>query len=186
MSSAKRLFVLRHAKSSWDNPGLDDHARPLAPRGQRALEVMSAHLKSSGIEPQLVLCSSSRRTRETLEGIAIGGEHLIEPALYSATCDEVLIRLRGLPDGLTSVMLVGHNPTVHMLVLRLTNHDGSSLPDPRRDTVKRKFPTGALATLSFDCAWDELAAGRARLEEFVTPKGSSGKPELAGVATGLV
>jgi len=182
MSSAKRLFVLRHAKSSWDNPALDDHDRPLAPRGQRALEVMSAYLQTSGVEPQLVLCSSSRRTRDTLEGIAVGGEHLIEPALYSATCDQVLARLRELPDSVTSVMLIGHNPTLQMLVLRLSNHEGSGPPDPRRDTVKHKFPTCALAALSFDCAWGELGSGRARLEEFVTPKGFSGTAEVASVA----
>ena len=125
MSSAKRLFVLRHAKSSWDNPGLDDHERPLAPRGRRALEVMSEHIRASGIAPQLVLCSTSRRTRETLEGIGVGGEHLIEPALYSATCEEVLARLRELPDDVSSAMLIGHNPTMQVLVLRLTNQDGS-------------------------------------------------------------
>jgi phosphohistidine phosphatase len=184
MSTAKRLFVMRHAKSSWDNPGLDDHERPLAPRGRRAVEVMGSYLETTGIAPQLVLCSTSRRTRETLEGIAVGGEHLIEPALYSATCEEIVTRLRQLPDTISSVMLIGHNPTVQILVLRLSNNDGSGLSDPRREAMKRKFPTGALATLSFDCAWSDLAAGRARLEEFVTPKGFSGKPEVGAVAPG--
>ncbi|MBV9802302.1 MAG: histidine phosphatase family protein, partial [Solirubrobacterales bacterium] len=80
MTSSKRLFVLRHAKSSWDNPGLDDHERPLAARGRRALDVIAAHLAATGTEPELVLCSSARRTRETLDGIAVGGEHVIEPA----------------------------------------------------------------------------------------------------------
>ena len=173
MSSAKRLFVLRHAKSSWDNPGLDDHERPLALRGRRALEVMSSHIAAGDIAPQLVLCSTSRRTRETLEGIGVGGEHLIEPALYSATCEDVLARLHDLPDDVASAMLIGHNPTMQMIVLRLTNRDGTGVVDPRRDAIKRKFPTGALATLSFDCAWSDLASGRARLEEFVTPKGFS-------------
>jgi len=182
MSSAKRLFVMRHAKSSWDNPGLDDHERPLAPRGQRAVEVMSSYLQSSSIEPQLVLCSSSRRTRETLRGIAVGGKHLIEPALYAATCEEVLVRLQQLPEDVTSAMLIGHNPTIQMVVLRLSNHDGSGVADPRRDAMKRKFPTGALATLAFECGWADLGAGRARLEEFVTPKGFSGRPEVAAVA----
>ena len=184
MTSTKRLLVLRHAKSSWDNPGLDDHERPLAPRGQRALEVMSSHMKASGIEPQLVLCSSSRRTRETLAGMAVGGEHLIEPALYSAGCEEVLNRLRDLPDHISTAMLIGHNPAVQVLVLRLTNHDGAGLEDPRRDAIKRKFPTGALATVSFQCAWNELATGRGRLEEFITPKGFSGVPEAVGAAPG--
>jgi phosphohistidine phosphatase len=184
MSSAKRLFVMRHAKSSWDNPGLDDHERPLAPRGWRAVEVMSSYLQTTGIEPQLVLCSSSRRTRETLDGLAVGGEHLIEPALYTATCDDVLARLRALSDGVSSVMLIGHNPTVQILTLRLSNRSTSGPTDPRREAMKRKFPTGALATLSFDCAWSDLAAGLAQLDEFVTPKGFNGKPEVAAVAPG--
>lgn len=182
MTSIKRLLVLRHAKSSWDDPGLDDHERPLAPRGRRALEIMSSHLKAAGLEPDVVLCSSSRRTRETLAGMEVGGQHLIEPALYSASCDEVMSRLRELPDDVSTAMLVGHNPAVQVLVLRLTNHDGAGLEDPRRDAVKRKFPTGALATMSFQCAWNELAPGRARLEEFVSPKGFSGVPEAVGAA----
>jgi phosphohistidine phosphatase len=183
MTSTKRLFVLRHAKSSWDDPGLDDHERPLAPRGRRALEIMSSHMKASGVEPDLVLCSSSRRTRETLAGIAIGGEHLIEPALYSASCDEVVDRLRQLPDDVSAAMLIGHNPALQVLVLRLTNH-GDGLADPRRDSVKRKFPTGALATISFQCTWSELATGQAHLEEYVTPKGFTGAPEAVGAAPG--
>jgi phosphohistidine phosphatase len=182
MHSSKRLFVLRHAKSSWDNPGLDDHERPLAPRGWRAVEAIAAHLSASGIEPELVLCSSSRRTRETLEGIEVGGEHLIEPGLYAATCEEVLDRLRRLPDSISSAMLIGHNPTAQMLVLRLSNHDGSGVLDPAREQVKRKFPTGALATLSFDCTWRELEPGCAELQEFTSPKGFNAAPEAASAA----
>jgi len=179
MTSSKRLFVLRHAKSSWDNPGLDDHERPLADRGRRALDVIAAHLAATGTEPELVLCSSARRTRETLDGIAVGGEHVIEPALYAATTEEVLDRLRQLPDRIACAMLVGHNPAAQMLVLRLTNHDSAGIEDPGRDVVKRKFPTGALATLAFDCQWRELAPGCARLEGFTTPKAFSVAPEAA-------
>jgi phosphohistidine phosphatase len=179
MPSTKRLLILRHAKSSWDDPGLDDHERPLAPRGRRAVEAIAAHLSAAEIRPDLVLCSTARRTRETLAGIAVGGEHLIEPGLYSASCEEVLARLRQLPESVSCAMLVGHNPTVHMLVLRLTNHDGDGIQDPRREAVKRKFPTGALATLAFDSSWSELAAGGARLEEFTTPKEFSAATEAA-------
>jgi phosphohistidine phosphatase len=179
MPSNKRLFVLRHAKSSWDDPGLDDHERPLAPRGRRAVESIASHLSARGIEPEVVLCSSSRRTRETLDGIATGGEHVIEESLYAATCEEVLARLRELPEGVSSAMLIGHNPAVQMLVLRLTNHDSDGTDDPERDAVKRKFPTGALATLAFNCAWSELAPGCARLEEFTSPKGFSAASEAA-------
>ena len=184
MVSKHQLFVLRHAKSSWDDPGLDDHERPLAPRGRRAVEAIAAHLNAAGIQPELVLCSSARRTRETLDGVAVGGEHRIEPALYAAGTEEVLDRLRQLPDSVSSVMLIGHNPAAQMLVLRLTNRDRSGQEDPERDEVKRKFPTGALATLWFDCAWSELAPGCAQLQEFTFPKGSRAASEAAPAARG--
>src|SRR5690242_6830920 len=82
MPAARKLFVLRHAKSSWDDPSVNDHERPLAPRGQRATKLLANHVRSHEIQPQLVLCSSARRTRETLDGVAPGGEVLIEPQLY--------------------------------------------------------------------------------------------------------
>src|SRR5262245_9413410 len=66
----KRLYLLRHAKSSWVDPTLADQDRPLAPRGRRAAKVMATHLRRNGISPELLLCSPSRRTRQTLEGIA--------------------------------------------------------------------------------------------------------------------
>jgi phosphohistidine phosphatase len=169
MPSSKRLFILRHAKSSWDDPGLADHDRPLAPRGRRAVEAIAAHVNAAGITPDLVLCSSSRRTRETLEGVAVGGEHVIESDLYGASCQDVLERLHQVPDEIGSVMLVGHNPTLQALVLRLADDDtatnGSHLLE-----VRRKFPTGALATLTFDGSWQELSPRSARLASYVRPK----------------
>jgi phosphohistidine phosphatase len=171
MPATKQLFVLRHAKSSWDDPGLDDHERPLAPRGRRAAKALAEHLRTHGIEPTVVLCSTARRTRETLEGVEPGGELLTEPELYAADASGVLERLRRVPEGTRSVMVIGHNPAMQVLVLRLAGdivgsaEDGSDLGE-----VQRKFPTGALATLTFDCAWSELAASRARLAAFVRPK----------------
>ena len=169
MPPSKRLFILRHAKSSWDEPGLADHERPLAPRGRRAVEAIAAHLKAAGIAPDLVLCSSARRARETLEGAAVGGEHMIEPDLYGASCEDVLERLHRVPEDVGSVMIVGHNPTLQALVLRLTDDhdgsDGSGLAD-----VRRKFPAGALATLTFDGTWTELSPRSARLAAYVRPK----------------
>lgn len=177
-----KLFVLRHAKSSWEDPGLDDHERPLAPRGVRAVGLMAAHMRTAGVNPDVVLCSSSRRTCETLDGLGLGGEHLIEDELYSATVPEVIDRLRRLPAHVTSAMLVGHNPTVQMLVLRLAAPDGADGPGPERRAVERKFPTGALATLEFECGWDGLGADCARLVEFISPKdikGTAGAAEEA-------
>jgi phosphohistidine phosphatase len=177
MTTAKKLFVLRHAKSSWDDPGLDDHDRPLAPRGIHAVKLLGEHIRASGIRPDQVLCSSSRRTRETLDAVAPGGETLIERELYDATCASMIERLRRVPAGTESVMVIGHNPTAQMLVLRLTGANGneyaSRLAQPFGGglaEVQRKFPTGALATLTFGCEWDELGPGCATLVDFVRPK----------------
>jgi phosphohistidine phosphatase len=169
MPSSKRLFILRHAKSSWDDPGLADHERPLAPRGRRAVEAIAAHVNAAGIAPELVLCSSARRTRETLEGVAVGGEHVIESDLYGASCEEVLERLHRVPEEVGSVMLVGHNPTLQALVLRLSDGDAAADASHLAE-VRRKFPTGALATLTFDGTWEELSPRSARLASYVRPK----------------
>jgi phosphohistidine phosphatase len=162
--AGRQLFVLRHAKSSWDDPAIDDHERPLAPRGLRAAQVLRQHLERHGISPGLVLCSSARRTRETLAGIQPDGEQVIEPELYGASAGALIERLRRIPEEVTSVMLIGHNPAVQVLVLRLAEAGGAT------EEVRRKFPTGGMATLELDCTWGELAPGRARLTGFIRPK----------------
>ncbi len=124
MQAERRLFVLRHAKSSWDDPGLDDHERPLAPRGRRATELLSRYVRSHGIAPALVLCSTARRTRETLEGVAPGGRVDIDGDLYGADAEDILERLRRVPADTPSVMVIGHNPALQMLVLRLARTRG--------------------------------------------------------------
>lgn len=170
MEGSKRLYVLRHAKSSWEDPGLDDHERPLAPRGRRAVEVLADHFRARGIEPALILCSSARRTRETLEGAGLHGETAIEDELYSATPGQVLERLRRIPDEVSSAMVIGHNPAMQVLVLRLAAAAPSELDGSGLAEVQRKFPTGALATLEFGSPWSELSPNGARLTAFVRPK----------------
>jgi phosphohistidine phosphatase len=169
MPGTKQLFVLRHAKSSWDNPSLADHDRPLSDRGQRAVKVLSAYLRDNEITPALVLCSSARRTRDTLAGVAPGGEHVIESELYSASCRQVLDRLRQVSEEVDSVMVVGHNPTMQTLILRLVANGGGD-GDSNLSQIQRKFPTGALATLTFDGSWSELSPGSARLGAYIRPK----------------
>src|SRR5215212_9196904 len=110
----RRLFLLRHAKSSWKDRELADHDRPLAPRGRRATKLIAEHLRQQSVVPAVVLCSSARRTLETLERIspALGEEvsvHL-ERELYAASEQSLLERLRGLEDGVESVLVIGHNP----------------------------------------------------------------------------
>jgi phosphohistidine phosphatase len=160
----KFLYLLRHAKSSWDDAGLADRDRPLAPRGRRAVKVMAKHLRDEKISPSLVLCSSARRTRETLDGIAPSGDVQIEDELYGASEADLLERLQRVPDAVDSVMLIGHNPAMQELALRLAGGG------ERRGDLERKFPTGALATLTVPDQWPELRPGSAELVAFVTPK----------------
>ena len=164
----RRLYLLRHAKSSWDDPGLDDHDRPLAPRGRRAVKLLADYVESHDIHPAQVLCSTARRALETLDGVAIKGEPIIERDLYAASPTTLLDRLGQIDPDTPSVMVVGHNPTLQVLVLRLAGANGGA--EEELELVRRKFPTGALATLEFQCEWSELSAGGAKLVGVVRPK----------------
>lgn len=168
MSAARQLFILRHAKSSWNDPGLEDSERPLAPRGREAVELLAEHVRASGIRPEQVLVSPARRTRETLEGVGPAGEIIVEPELYGATATGLMERLRAVPDEIGSVMLIGHNPAMQALALELADRSSS---DPSLvERVSQKFPTGALATLELNASWAELRPRRAVLTGLVSPK----------------
>jgi len=158
----RRLYLLRHAKSSWKERGLADHDRPLAGRGRRAAKAIGRHLREHGIEPELVLCSSSTRTRETLERIGLADARVeIESDLYAARADTLLARLRKIPPDVRSVMVIGHNPGLQELALLLVR-DGHEL--------ETKFPTGALATLALHDGWDALDRRTAALIDVVRPR----------------
>ena len=164
----KTLYLLRHAKSSWEDPTLPDHDRPLAPRGRRAATLIAEHLRRQRSTPRLVLCSSSERTRETLKrisaGLRGGVEVRIEERLYTASVRDLLQRLHEVDARVASVMLIGHYPALQELALSLARTG----VDLRR--LRDKFPTAGLATLAFRGAWDELAPGAAELVAFVTPR----------------
>ena len=163
----RTLYLLRHAKSSWDDPALADHERPLASRGRRDAKRVGEHLRALGVEPELVLCSSSVRTRETLELLlpAIGRSAVgYEAGLYGASREELLARIRSVPDEVASLMLIGHNPGMEDLTLALA-WSGDELA-----RVRDKFPTAALATLTLTTSWSRLAPGDAVLESYVVPK----------------
>jgi len=160
----KQLHLLRHAKSSWDEPGLADYDRPLAPRGRRACKKLAKHLRREGIRPDLVLCSSSRRTRETVELISSALEYAvieIEEGLYAADAERLLARLRELPESAGSVLLIGHNPGLQELALTLA---------PGSAGIAEKFPTGALASFALDTPWLRLGQTRAELVAYVVPR----------------
>ena len=168
----KRIYLLRHAKSSWKNEDLPDHDRPLAGRGRSAAKAIARHMRAKAIEPELVLCSTALRVRQTLERIepALGRRSVrVEAALYGASARSLLERLRAVPDTVSSVMIIGHNPGLKQLALDLAR------PGPHVAAVRVKFPTGALATLAFDSAhWADLDAGTAELVAFVRPRDLAG------------
>jgi phosphohistidine phosphatase len=163
------LYLLRHAKSSWSDPSLPDQARPLAKRGRRDAKRIAKHLVRIGIEPELVLCSSAERTRETFELVrsAIGptSKVSLEAELYAASSAELLERIHSVSEQVPSVMLIGHNPGVQDLALFLAS-EGAEL-----ERLETKFPTAALATLTIaKTPWRQLSRGDAALADFVVPK----------------
>jgi phosphohistidine phosphatase len=163
----RTLYLLRHAKSSWADPTLPDRERPLAPRGRRDAKRIAEHLVRIGFEPELVLCSSAARTRETLELLRPGlgtSTVTVEQELYAASSDELLARVRLVPDAVASVLLIGHNPGLHQLALVLAS-TGDEL-----ERLEAKFPTGALATIALATPWSRLAPDDATLVSYVVPK----------------
>jgi phosphohistidine phosphatase len=167
----KRLFVLRHAKSDWGQPGLADHDRPLAARGKRATVLLAEHLRRVRIEPAVVLCSTATRARQTFEAVRAALPEStpvwFERRLYGAGSDELVDRINEVPDPDGSVMLVGHNPGLQDLVLHLA---------PSRDAalvarVEAKFPTAAFATIDLAVdRWAEVQPGTGTLVDLVVPR----------------
>jgi phosphohistidine phosphatase len=164
MQFVKQLHILRHAKSSWDDPDLADHERPLAPRGKKAAVRIAEHVRTEGITPELVLCSTALRARQTFAALlsVLSGdvEIRLEDALYGAGVETVLTRLRTVDEAVGSVLVVGHNPTLQELALALAG----------REDALEHFPTGALATLSLTTSWADIAEGGAELVAFVVPR----------------
>jgi phosphohistidine phosphatase len=164
----RSLLLLRHAKSSWDDPSLRDHDRPLSPRGRRAAADMGRYLRSHDLTPELVLCSSARRTCETAALADLPGSTRleIEHDLYLADPETVAERVRAVDDDVNSVMVVGHNPTTQDLAMELVGDD----PTGAVARLAAKYPTGALAVFELSQPWRELRPGAAILSAFVTPR----------------
>lgn len=165
----RHLILVRHAKSAWNDPSLVDHDRPLAPRGARALPRLRNHLASVP-PPELVLCSTSRRTADTLDGIrAALSRHArieMEQALYEATVDTLLGRLHRVDSDIGCAIVIGHNPALQDLAMLLVD---AGDPDMRAQ-VASKFPTAAAVTLALDGTWADLGAGTVRLDDLFMPR----------------
>jgi len=167
----KRLYLLRHAKSDWADPALDDFDRPLNGRGLKSASAIGRYMRREGLIPALVLCSPSRRTRQTWELLVEGlkGEPAVQYAddLYLAEPARLLKQIGQAPEDLPSLLVIAHNPGLQALAHRLAG--GGDKAGLRR--IATKYPTGALAVLDCDvAAWDQLAAGLCVLERLVAPR----------------
>jgi phosphohistidine phosphatase len=147
------LLVLRHAKSDWPE-GVPDHDRPLAKRGRRDAPRVGRWLARHDYGPDVVVCSTSRRTRETWDLVAAKLDAtpvvIFDPRAYGASAQTLLYLACELPDECRTALLIAHNPGV-------SEFAGAS------------FPTAAVAVLEFDGDWPDFAPGQARLAAFTTP-----------------
>ena len=173
---AKTVLLLRHAKSSWADPFLEDFDRPLNKRGQKAAPRMGTYLRKQGLVPDLALCSAAQRAVETwaLAGAALSKSdspqvttrHL--RSLYLAPPSRILSVLQRLSDDVQSVIVIGHNPGTEHLAQRLA---GPGSDAKALDRLELKYPTAGLAELRFQVArWSEVAPGGGKLVRFVIPK----------------
>jgi len=164
-----RLILLRHAKSDWSDEGQDDHARPLNARGRAAAGRIGRYLREHDIAPDLVVCSTAQRTRDTvaiaLSEAGLAPRIVYDPALYLSAPEHMLKAALAHADGAECVMIVGHNPGTEGLAAKLARAGDPALIAK----LRAKYPTGGLAV--FTCA-DGFAGlpGNARLDAYVVPR----------------
>lgn len=166
----KTLFIVRHAKSSWADPFLIDHQRPLNKRGQKAAPEMARRLKKRGVRPDAIVSSDALRALETAvslaEALGLPGEAVHKtPALYSATSNEILDIVRGFKKDWNTVMVVGHNPTLTELANQFYPH------------LIENIPTAGIVELRFNVpAWKLIHRDHIAFSAFDFPKNKSSGP----------
>jgi phosphohistidine phosphatase len=187
----KTLILLRHAKAE---AGQDDHARPLAERGIKEAHAMGAYMAAHDILPQKTLCSTARRTRETLNSLSLWervtsasesgegphpaafgvhplpeGEGIIEfsDAIYNVSENQLLEAVAKTAEEISSLMMIAHNPGLHQLALRLSRAGD----DKTLRQLAAEFPPCSLAVIELgNISWREIKSARGKLEMFVTPR----------------
>ncbi|MBA4492682.1 histidine phosphatase family protein [Paracoccus sp. S1E-3] len=163
-SGHRRLILTRHAKSAWDDPSLEDFDRPLNDRGRRSARLLGDFMASRGYEPEEVICSPSKRTRETWDQVAGAGlevrpELRLDDRLFHATPATLLEVLRGATE--STVMIVGHNPGIAEFA--------ASLPARAPlDPEFRSYPTAATLVVDFQIEdWADVQPGQGSVMDFV-------------------
>lgn len=164
----RRLILTRHAKSSWDDPTMDDHDRPLNDRGRRCARELGDWMASRGYEPEEVLCSTSNRTQETWQVIAGAPLEVrplvrMESGLYHATPAQMMDYLKSASH--PTVMIIGHNPGIAEFA--------ASLPATAPvDPDFRRYPTAATLVVDFQIDdWSEVQAGSGSVMDFIRVEG---------------
>ena len=151
----RQLLLIRHAKAVEDDPG-GDHARGLAARGVADAESLGAWLRAEGLRPDLILCSTARRTRETLAHLQLGNTPtILSDKLYLAMPGELLHQIQTMDDTVTTLAVLAHNPGLHALLGLLA---GRFANPADADRMLLKFPTSACAVLRFEAPhWHSIA-----------------------------
>lgn len=172
------LLLVRHAKTEQPTGGMTDHERTLLPRGVADARAGGAWLTERGLIPDLVLCSTATRTRQTWEQIAAGGGLEVEVwpdrRIYNAYPEEILEVIREAPETARTLMVVGHVPGIPSLGVGLADVERS---DPTvLATVQDGMPTGSALELEVTSEWGQLAPESARLVGFHRWRGSEGSP----------
>ena len=166
----RRLILMRHGKSSWDDPDQDDRDRPLNPRGRMASALMGAWLRENGLAPDVALVSEAVRARQTWECAAPllnGVESRAVAKLYHAEPGTALEVLRNAPDDAGTVLMIGHQPGLGAFLRKLVGNE----PKAGCRRAFEKFPTGAVAVLEFDAPdWRSAEFGTAEFTAFACPK----------------
>ncbi|MEV6778490.1 SixA phosphatase family protein [Streptomyces syringium] len=164
----RRIVLLRHAKAEWSD--VDDHERPLAERGRRDAPIAGRRLAGAGIVPDLALCSTSVRTRETwklaVHELPQRPRTVYEDRLYEASLGELIAVINETPDDVQDLLLVGHNPGTHALADALA---GEAEADLLARMNRSGFPTAAFAVLTLSASWKSVEHGVGRLVDFWAP-----------------
>ncbi|HYG28736.1 MAG TPA: histidine phosphatase family protein [Allosphingosinicella sp.] len=165
----KILTLLRHAKSTWDDPVARDFDRPLNRRGRRAAHAIGAEMRRLGLAFDRVIASPATRVKETLDEVEAGYARSLGAAfdqrVYLAGTDALLDIVRSADDKAGRLLVVGHNPGLESLAIALTRGGGL------RDEVAIKYPTGTLAEISLPAErWREIVPGSGRLTRFIRPR----------------
>ncbi len=167
----KRLTLLRHAKSGDDGLALRDFDRPLNAKGRRAARAIGRHMRDQALRYDAVMASPATRVAETLEEVESGYGNGLAPQwerrIYLATPDDLLDVVQNIPDSAESLLLVGHNPGLEQLVMKLV----PACTDGVRHEIELKYPTASLAEMTFAVDhWCDVGDDGGELVRFIRPR----------------